>query len=130
MARSYGEDPEIRLDRRISLGRVLSQFRGSLRVEPSIPPPLSLLFYHSDCGGCAEVPACGHVLDKTQAAPSSRSARAARVLSGDSEDLWERQKRDILWSLFIIILGSREILSLSDEITCNVYLSIETDVND
>lgn len=33
--------PGIRLDRRISPGRVLSRFRGSLRVEPSIPPPLS-----------------------------------------------------------------------------------------
>jgi len=35
--------PGIRLDRWISLGRVLSRFRGSLRVEPSTPlPPSSL----------------------------------------------------------------------------------------
>lgn len=55
--------PEIRLDRRISPGRVLSRFRGSLCVEPSTP----LFFYHPDCGGCANVPTCGHVLDKMQA---------------------------------------------------------------
>lgn len=103
--------PGIRLDRRILSGRVLSWFRGSLRVEPSIP---LLLFYHPDCGGCAKVPTCGHVLDKTQAAPLSRAARAARVLSGDSKDLWERERRDILWSLFIIIRVERNSFSLFD----------------
>jgi len=66
-------------------GRVLSRFRGSLCVEPPSHSTLAM-GNMQHCRGGTDLRS--HVLDKT---PSSCSARAERVLSGDSKDLWERE---------------------------------------